>query len=493
MNQTIDTIAGWTFETMGRVALSSWQTYRLLFAPVLSESVRERVSRSRAAAAFWRARRTVPAYRAFLDDNGGSERSYSRFEDIPIMDKDTYIRRHPLEATCRGGRLPRTGAVLDESSGSSGTATTWVRGNTERSATRRLIQYSARATFGEESFVLLNAFALGPWATGMNVSMSLVERCLLKSIGPDVGKIAATLEALGPSYKYIITGYPPFLKVLCDSAQIDWSAYEVCAVVGGEGMSEPLRRALNRCFRKTISSFGASDLEINMAVETDFTIAVRQAVAANPALGDDLFGSRESLPMVFQYDPLNYLLESDPDRNLLCTINRLSNVSPRIRYNIHDRGVVRTRSCVERVMKDHGVEPPITRPKVMLPLLFHWGRQEHAVAFYGCKVTPEDLQHAVLRIPELAEDTTELALHPFEDEAANRRLEIWIETRPGSTLRVSEVLQADLLRAFAEVNQDFRESIKMVPVDRAPTLRIYEHGASPMSQQDPRIKKSYIL
>ena len=144
-------------------------------------------------------------------------------------------------------------------------------------------------------------------------------------------------------------------------------------------------------------------------------------------------------------------------------------------------------------MKDHGVEPPITRPKVMLPLLFHWGRQEHAVAFYGCKVTPEDLQHAVLRIPELAEDTTELALHPFEDEAANRRLEIWIETRPGSTLRVSEVLQADLLRAFAEVNQDFRESIKMVPVDRAPTLRIYEHGASPMSQQDPRIKKSYIL
>ena len=60
-----------------------------------------------------------------------------------------------------------------------------LRGNAERTATRRLIQYSARSTFGDDSFVLLNCFALGPWATGMNVSMSLVDRCVLKSIGPD--------------------------------------------------------------------------------------------------------------------------------------------------------------------------------------------------------------------------------------------------------------------------------------------------------------------
>ena len=493
MNELVDTVAGWGFEVMGGVALWSWHSYRLLFAPVIGEGLRERIAQSRAAAVFWRARRTVPAYRAFLDETGGIARRFARFEDIPITDKDSYIRRHTLEATCRGGRLPRTGAVLDESSGSSGTATNWVRGETERRATRRLIQYSARATFGEDSFVLLNAFALGPWATGMNVSMSLVDRCVLKSIGPDIAKIVATLETLGPSYKYIITGYPPFLKLLCDRARLDWSAFEVYAVVGGEGMSEPLRSALNRCFRKTISSFGASDLEINMAVETDFTIALRQAIAAKPALGDDLFGTHESLPMIFQYDPLNYWLESDPFRNLVCTLNRLSNVSPRVRYNIHDRGVVRRRSWVEQVVADHGVQLPVGARGLMLPLLFHWGRQEHAVAFYGCKLTPEDLQHAVLRIPELAASTAELALHPFEDEAANRRLEIWLELRPDCTLQPSDALQADLLRALAEVNQDFRESIKMVPADRAPTLRIYKHGASPMSHQDPRIKKRYIM
>ncbi len=492
MNELIDTAAGWGLEALGGVALASWQTYRLLFAPVIGESLRERISRRRAAAVFWRARRTVPAYRAFLEETTGRSR-FRELADIPIMDKDSYIRRHSLEATCRGGKLPQVGAVLDESSGSSGTATNWVRGKAERTATRRLIQYSARATFGDASFVLLNAFALGPWATGMNVSMSLVERCLVKSIGPDIAKLVATLETLGPRYRYIITGYPPFLKLLCDQAQIDWSAYEIYAVVGGEGMSEPLRASLNRCFRKTISSFGASDLEINMAVETDFTIAVRQAIAANPALGDDLFGSHDSLPMVFQYDPLNYLLETDPFGNLVCTLNRLSNVSPRVRYNIHDRGLVRRRSWVEQVLADHGVAVPSARPKLMLPLLFHWGRQEHAVTFYGSKLTPEDLQHAVLRVPVLAAAIAELAFHPFEDATANRQLEIWLETKPGCTLGVTEDLQRDLRRALAEVNQDFRESIKMVPADRMPMVRIYATGESPMSHQDPRIKKRYIL
>ena len=89
----------------------------------------------------------------------------------------------------------------------------------------------------------------------------------------------------------------------------------------------PLRAALNKCFRKTISSYGASDLEINLGVETSFTIALRQAIAADASLGEDLFG-RESLPMIFQYDPLNTLIESDAERSLLFTINRLENCFP---------------------------------------------------------------------------------------------------------------------------------------------------------------------
>ena len=288
-----------------------------------------------------------------------------------------------------------------------------------------------------------------------------------------------------------MTGYPPFLKTLVDTAAIDWSKYDICAVVGGEGMSESLRASLNRAFRKTVSSFGASDLEINMAVETDFTIGLRQAIASSPALGRDLFGDHESLPMIFQYDPLNYFIESDDERNLLFTVNRLENVSPRIRYNIHDRGIVRRLPDVLGLLRNHKVA--LDGPRVNLPLLLHWGRQEHAVAFYGCKITPEDLQSAVLRVPALRDGVADFALHPYEDSEANKRLELWVEMKAGADLPDAALLGEGLLGELASVDQDFRESIEMVREAHRPALRVFAHGQSPLSGQDPRIKKRYIV
>ena len=492
MNSLLDPALGQALNLMGDVALSSFGAYRLLFAPLMTEGLREAISARRAAAMFFRARRRVPAYREFLRQRG-AERP-KQFSDVPAMDKESYVKRWPLPALCQGGRLPARGAVIDESSGSSGTASNWVRGPAERHATRRLIQYAARATFGEAPFVLLNAFALGPWATGMNVSMSLVDRCVLKSIGPDAKKVLATLQLLGPGHRYVITGYPPFLKALVDGGDLDWGRYDVCAVVGGEGMSEPLRAALNRCFRKTISSFGASDLEINMAVESDYSVALRQALVADPALARDLYGEREGVPMIFQYDPLNYFIESDDERNLLFTVNRLENVSPRLRYNLHDRGVVRRFSQVRQVLADHRVVIDTGGARVLpLPLLFHWGRQEHAVAFYGCKITPEDVQNVVMRVDALGARVANFALHPFEDQRANKRLELWFELAAGAEVSESDGLRDQVLAALSEVNQDFRESIRMVPVENRPTLKLWPFGESPLSGQDIRIKKRYIV
>ena len=493
MNEIIDPVLGWGLSKVGDLAVSSWGAYRMLFAPFIGGHARDRVARIRASAAFYNARSTVPAYREFLREQNAD--TPSEWEQIPPMDKAGYIKRWPLESLCQGGRLPSRGAVIDESSGSSGTASNWIRGADERAATRRLIQYSARSVFGDESFILLNAFALGPWATGMNVSMSLVDRCVLKSIGPDVAKVVATLKLLGPKYRYVITGYPPFLKVLVDTADIEWSEFDVCAVVGGEGMSEPLRASLNKCFRKTISSYGASDLEINLGVETDFTIGLRQAIASDASLGDDLFG-REALPMIFQYDPLNVLVESDADRSLLFTINRLENVSPRIRYNIHDRGLVRSMESVQKVLRDRAVRIEHDGPSINLPLLFHWGRQDNSVGFYGCKITPEDIQHVILRLPSLGAKVANFALRPYEDDNANKRLELLIEMAESVPVPAGDAATAlsdDIWRELAAVNQDFRESIKMIPAERKPTLELYPFNASPISAQDIRIKKRYIV
>jgi phenylacetate-CoA ligase len=426
----------------------------------------------------------------FLREHGAEH--VRAFDQIPVMSKDNYIRKYPLEELCQGGKLPERGAVIDESSGSSGTASNWVRGESERYAVRRLIQFSALAAFGAEKFILLNCFALGPWATGMNVSMSLVDRCVLKSIGPDAKKLANTLRLLGPGYRYVITGYPPFLKAFVESEDLDWKAYDICAVVGGEGMSEPLRAVLNRYFKKTISSFGASDLEINLATENDYTIALRRAAADNSGFARDLFGS-DTLPMVFQFDPLNVLIENGPEQNLLFTLNRKENVSPRIRYDLRDRGLVRSAAQVSSLLVAHGVRLEHEGPHLELPLLFHFGRHEHAVAFYGCKITPEDLQNVILRVPELSQNVSEFALHPFEDERANKRLELWFELKAGVRSPDASGLAGRVCAELGAVNQDFRESLRMAPESGRPSLRFFEANQSPMSGQDPRIKKRYII
>jgi phenylacetate-CoA ligase len=191
------------------------------------------------------ARKHVPAYRRLLNEHGDPQVRLRRlvpdFSAFPITDKASYVLRFSTEERCQHGRIPPRGVVIDESSGTSGRPNNWVRGPEERADVRKLLQLDLRHVFGTEPLFVVNAFALGPWATGMAVSMATVDVAVLKSVGPDVGKIESTLRQFGPRYRYLVLGYPPFLKQLVDEARIDWSEYDCAAVVGGEGMSEALR------------------------------------------------------------------------------------------------------------------------------------------------------------------------------------------------------------------------------------------------------------
>jgi phenylacetate-CoA ligase len=184
-----------------------------------------------------RARRRVPAYKRLLRENGdpqvGVRGLMPDFSALPITDKQGYVRRFSTEARCRHGQIPRRGVVIDESSGTSGMPTDWVRGPQERADVRMLLQFDLRHVFGRGPLFIVNAFALGPWATGMAVSMGTVDIAVLKSLGPDISKIETTLRNFGPHYRYLMLGYPPFLKQLVDEARIDWSEYQ-CAAVGDE-------------------------------------------------------------------------------------------------------------------------------------------------------------------------------------------------------------------------------------------------------------------
>ena len=472
--------------------------YKSLFAPQLDD-FRELVGKWKAWRLFEKARRHCPAYAEFIDSQPGSGvvlRGWiPDFSQVPATDKKNYVLKHSIQQRCFGGALPMVGGIVDESSGSTGKPNNWVRGPAERKEVGRIMQIAMHHLLGPEPVFFLNAFALGPWATGMNVSGFVSDVCLLKSIGPDAGKIITTLKDFGPTYRYVIAGYPPFLKSLVDSPDIDWSQYNILAFYGGEGISEAMRDYLGKGFKKVYGSYGASDLEINLAAENDFTVKLRKLILANPQLRARICRF-DGDPIVFQYNPMDYMVETNEDGELLITICRMENVAPKLRYNIHDRGHVMRFKEVARILAEEGYS--ISEWNVgdiaELPVMFHYGRADLAVAFYGCKITPNEIEKIVFETPQLAPIVELFALLTGEDERTNKTLTVALELRPGATAPSSDLdlLNREVFERLAVANQDYRESRKMIPAGLEPRLKFFEHGTGPFAGKDIRLKSNYI-
>jgi phenylacetate-coenzyme A ligase PaaK-like adenylate-forming protein len=117
---------------LSQATLAPRRALRLLAA--VDPGILDILSARRVLETFRRAWREVPAYRAFLEEqglDGATIRTLAGFlERVPPTSKESYVRRYPLAQRCRHGRLPADG-FLDESSGTSGAAVTWVRSSRE--------------------------------------------------------------------------------------------------------------------------------------------------------------------------------------------------------------------------------------------------------------------------------------------------------------------------------------------------------------------------
>lgn len=475
--------------------------FGLLFLPAL-KGFRETVGLWKAWRAYEHALRTCPAYREFISEHPQARVVLRGWRPdlsaIPPVDKKNYILRFPIDERCVGGTLPMRGAVIDESSGSTGEPNNWVRGSEERRHVARMLQIAMYHMLGSKNLLFINAFALGPWATGMCVSSAVVDICLLKSTGPDVGKIVKTLKKFGPGINYIIAGYPPFLKMLVDSKEIDWSQYNITAFFGGEAISEPMRAYLMRAFKGGVyGDYGASDLEINIAAETDFTIAIRKLINDEPQVRRAINGRFGDLvPSVFQYNPLDYVFETNAEGELLITIARNSVISPRIRYNIHDLGQVISYDQLLGLLAEAGVGTrALPKPLAELPVILMYGRSDFSVAYYGCKIVPAEVESICYSLPELASLVDCFCIVTSEDDSNNKRLTIALELSRGMTAPADTehaALCDKLYQRLAEVNQDFRESRSMVPEEFKPGIAFYPKGQGPFANNDIRVKCRYI-
>ncbi len=472
---------------------------KFLFIPGFN-SLRSFNAKARAYVEFDKAKRNVPAYRNFLETKQFTRPSFSgitpNIHEIPFTDKENYVKQYSMDERCTNGKTPTTGVVIDESSGSSGTATNWARGKKERKTNARFIKFGIRNVFGKEPLFIINAFALGPWATGVNVTMSCVAFSRLKSLGPDKIKIENTIKHFGTGNKYIIMGYPPFLKMLVDNSEINWNDYNISFVFGGESMSEGMRDyLLNKGIRKVISSLGASDVELNISAENDFTISLRRLLRTNTQLQKKLLKHTGALPMIFQFSPSDFLFESSAEGELIITVCRPGYIAPKIRYNIHDRGHVLEMKELFAALKELKIdEKELVSPQTDLPLLLHYGRADMTVSFFGANISPTDIQESIYNLPELSTLINSFCIGTLEDKDGNKQLVVSMEIQKGKTQLAISLpnIQIDFFVELSKINQDFREAKRMLTKADQTVIRFYDFAQGPFENNDIRIKAKYI-
>lgn len=496
LNRILLRLEIWKLSLLHRVFITDKNLYLFLNAREL-QPILARIGRLRAQAVFFKAQKECPAYREFLAEQSYAKQQKWTLPAVPATTKENYVKRYSIEQRCYGGAIPAAGVVIDESSGSTGQPNNWVRSAAEREDVKRILQINYELIYSEKGkksgTVLLNCFALGPWATGMNVSLSLVEVGILKSIGPDQKKLENTLKLFGPRYRYLIFGYPPFIRSFVDDTDVDLKDFHIDFVVGGEGISEELRLHLLRVGKSVISSYGASDLEINIGIETELTLALRRLCRERPELSREIFG-RETPPMIFQYNAATYVIETNEKGELIFTIGRETAAAPKIRYNLRDAGGALPFSELAKRLRPHGIDlARLSTRFSYFPILFVYGRNDSSVPFYGCKVFPSDMEQIINGDPTLAAGIHSFQLQVREDEQLTSHLFVHLERRKGTPapLPPEEQLTQLVFEGLVRVNQDFREVTRMFARSQVKTV-LHDFEAGPFAGRDIRIKNNYI-
>lgn len=460
----------------------------------------DRLSRERALETARRAARRVPAYRELLEERAVDPDRIVAVDDLPETDKAGYVDRWSLAERCVDGRIPLRGTTIDESSGSTGTPYNWVRGDEERRHVRRMISFFARYTFGSDPLLVLNAFSMGAWATGLTTAIALESNGLVKATGPQIDKILGTMRQLGTGYRYLIVGYPPFLKLLLDEGEAEgfpWGDYHMHALLGGEGNSEALRDYLLRRFRTVFSGYGATDVEIGLAAETPVSIALRRLAADRPEIAQALFGESGRSPMVFQYNPLLHHVETNVGGELLFTVTRHATLAPKVRYNVHDEGGAIRDDDLRRRLAPFGIRPQDLLPGlprlVRMPYLYVFGRKDSTVSVMGANIYPADIEAGLYADPSLAEHVLSFRLSIREETPGETRPLVSIQLARGeSSALLADALAAAIQRQLAAQNRDYQEAMTEYPALMVPIVELHARGEGPFAGDADRIKHRYV-
>ncbi len=458
------------------------------------------------------------AYPQFLEECGvelPANPSFEDFEQLPVIDKKSYVERFRLLERVLDGRLD-TGYTLETSSGHSGAVHYWPRTAEEDEIFPTYMEFAFRQFYGigQKTTLVIISLALGTWTSGEKMSQALRQiaatgryRMTVVSPGTDVEEILRIVQEISPSYdQTVLVGYPPFVKHVLDQGEalgMDWKDYRMRLGLGGEGYSEEWRSFMSerigvdpdRDLLAVSGGYGAADLGMSVGREYPLTVLIRRLASRDRGLAAALFS--HGVPNLLQYSPTRMYVEEIGGELVFTARAGI----PLVRYNIHDSGGVLAFDHVMEMLSDFGYEPAqllssigySTKHVWRLPFFYCYGRSDGTVSVCGALVYPEHVSAAL----SLAKDTAVLGYKSevATDDSFGQEFHVHLEMR-------GDVVEADIptmARAYRSVlfdglqavNPEYADASKRRARGVVPIVHIHRVGEGPFAADVGTIKHRY--
>jgi phenylacetate-CoA ligase len=443
---------------------------------------------------FQAAGKEVPGYRRFLTKCGirvGTIKTYADFQQLPVIDKQSYLYRTPYPDQWVRGRVP---PMVHVSSGSSGRPTFWFRNDADEAGGGVIHERIFRDIFGvtkKEPTLVVVCFAMGVWVAGTYTLASSREVArkgyALTTITPgiELEDVFHVLRDFAPHFsKVILAGYPPFLMdVVAEARRRKIVLGQDVRILAAAGLfTEEWRDALlaqigadDPC-RSLVNVYGSADVGV-MGHETPLSIFVRRAAFADARVYAELFGTSLALPGIYQFDPRFVFFEEVGGELVVTTRTAV----PLVRYNIHDVGRVITHTAMARFLRASGLSDKAGSllSSWRQPFVVVKGRTDVAVTFYALNIYPEHVAHAVGDGRIAKRLTGSFALYTGNiRNSRNERLYVRLELARGVSggRNFAELCRTVLVERLQERNVEYRKLLLSLGKSALPFVSIRPYG-----------------
>lgn len=447
---------------------------------------RERGEKS-ALALFHSMAERVPAYKDFLAKHEIDHTNIKTIEDfqsqVPLIDKDNYLRAYPREMLCWDGDFKGHSWVISTTSGSTGVPYYFPRQEMQDRYYALSAELYLRENFqiDQKSTLYIVGFPMGAWIGGVFtyqvLQMLARERGYNLSIitpGIDKKAIIEAVRNLGKDFDQVIIGsYAPFLKDILDDGEhqgIQWKEYNLGFIFSAEIFSEEFRDYVGRKaglkdpYISSLNHYGTVDLG-TMAHETPLSIWIRRYALTKSDLYYDIFGETHKLPTFAQYIPDMFYFEVVDGDRLVCSSN---SGLPLVRYDLKDRGSIISIEELQQVFAAHDMELPKLWPKSVeqhvwnLPFVFVYERSDLSVSFFAFQIYPETVRRALQRKEFEHKLTGKFTMVVKYDDEGRQKLTVNVECKFKQKIDIlmKERIKRQIIKQLLTENSEYRETRK---------------------------------